>query len=217
MAAAVAVILAAFLIPRIAGGDTFVIATGSMEPTLPVGTFVVIRPVETDDIEIGDIINFRRTPGATYTITHRVVGIDEYGNFTTRGDANPNDDGQLTTPDMVRGRLWYTIPWFGALATDHGTRMMALAAVGGVAALWFGYIAIRSAIEKRMRGGQRPSGCVCPCVCGGLPPNENSVDGESTTPDSRKGRNEADRPHRGSRARRHPARRGTRSRRAGSA
>jgi len=156
MAVAAAAVVFAWAIPMIVRGDTFVIATGSMTPTLPVHSFVVTRPVDTEDIRVGDILNFRRTPAATETVTHRVVGIDENGHFITRGDANDADDATTIPPSQVLGRYWYTVPFIGPLTSNPTVRMIALAVVGGLGLAWGGYqyqVTKRNKVEQDQQVG----------------------------------------------------------------
>ena len=46
------------------------VASGSMEPQIKTGSLVVTRPVEPDEIAVGDIITFKSASGGTM-ITHR--------------------------------------------------------------------------------------------------------------------------------------------------
>lgn len=67
------------------------IITGSMTPTMPVGTVVIVKNIDIAQVEIGDVITF--TQGAS-NITHRVVEkeITEHNNVVlkTQGDAAEN-------------------------------------------------------------------------------------------------------------------------------
>ena len=53
---AVAVVGAAVLVPRLTGSTPMTVLTGSMAPSYPPGTLVVVRPGPADDIAIGDEI-----------------------------------------------------------------------------------------------------------------------------------------------------------------
>lgn len=68
--------------------DLMRVANGSMEPTLPVGSFIIVQEQEAYDI--GDVISFRADDG--HVVTHRLVQYDEGGTLITKGDANPTDD-----------------------------------------------------------------------------------------------------------------------------
>ena len=58
------------------GWSVLTVPTGSMEPTIPVGAAVVVRPVPTDRVEVGDVIVFH-APGTGMLTVHRVVERSE--------------------------------------------------------------------------------------------------------------------------------------------
>ena len=57
-------------LPALFGYEVYSVTSGSMEPTLPVGSVIYVRPVEPETVRAGDIIAFYSD--AT-VITHRVV------------------------------------------------------------------------------------------------------------------------------------------------
>ncbi len=93
------------------GYSCFRVATGSMEPTLPVGTLLIVKRTAPEKIAEGEIITFLSPdpsiPGKT--VTHRVAGIADDGAggrmFETRGDANPSSDRYFVSGDAVIGRV----------------------------------------------------------------------------------------------------------------
>ncbi len=62
----------------------YVIHTGSMDPTFPVKTAVIVREGR---YHVGQPVSFITGPGGT-VITHRLVAISTHGVITTKGDAN---------------------------------------------------------------------------------------------------------------------------------
>lgn len=102
--------------PKVWGYNSFIIYSGSMEPTISVGSLVVGRPVDVQEVDLGDIIIFRAPGDADITITHRVVGVREDDGvryFQTKGDAVDGAD-----PEEVRlqGRVYkfaYELPYLG--------------------------------------------------------------------------------------------------------
>src|SRR5262245_30588379 len=110
-----AALLAAVIVPRIAGGTSYTVLTGSMEPTLPPGTLIVVRP--SDDIQIGDVITFQLRSGEPEVATHRVVGVGtSVGGervYMTQGDASDAPDPERVRDVQVRGELWYRVPYLG--------------------------------------------------------------------------------------------------------
>ena len=55
----------------------FRVVTGSMEPAIPVGSLLVSQKADIEEIQLGDIVNFRSKDMGMLgiTITHRVVNI----------------------------------------------------------------------------------------------------------------------------------------------
>src|SRR4051812_37968410 len=63
------------LIPAVTRSTPYTILTSSMEPGLPPGTLVVVKPIDPDDIRIGTIITFQLKSGEPEMVTHRVIAI----------------------------------------------------------------------------------------------------------------------------------------------
>lgn len=86
-------------------GHKFLIVTGgSMEPTYPLGSGIIIKTVNTDDIKPGMPVTFQSVEG-TLT-THRVIArhtIDKHDYVQTQGDANPDPDPNFANVDAVIG------------------------------------------------------------------------------------------------------------------
>jgi signal peptidase len=102
------------VIPDLISGDTQILTvmSDSMSPDINAGDMVIIRSVDSDGIKVGDIITYApRTYGIV--VTHRVVGIDDAGNFVMKGDANTRNDINTVKPEQVIGRCELTIPYFG--------------------------------------------------------------------------------------------------------
>ncbi len=112
-----ALLLAALMVvPTLLGFERYVIVSGSMVPTIPVGSVVYDEVVPVGDIEVGDIITFVPPPeyGIDDPVTHRVVKITSAGKnsshpgeriFQTKGDANEDVDPWemvLDGPDQAR-------------------------------------------------------------------------------------------------------------------
>lgn len=115
--AVVAAIVVSVLIPRVAGATPYTILTGSMRPTMPPGTLVVMKPAEPEDIGIGTVITYQLRSGKSTVVTHRVVstvlGGDGEISFRTRGDANEATDLKPVRPVQIKGALWYKVPYLG--------------------------------------------------------------------------------------------------------
>ena len=78
------------------GYRSFAILTGSMAPTLPVGSLIVTKGVAGAAVGPGDVITYPLPSDPSVDVTHRVVstGRDAAGAFlVTKGDANAVTDG----------------------------------------------------------------------------------------------------------------------------
>jgi len=109
-------ILILFYRPVSLGGDTqyFFVSSGSMEPTVPVGSIVVVKPVGLTTLKEGDIICFGDLQ-EQLIITHRIVEIT-YDGFITKGDANEESDPFIVEKKDVIGKVVFTIPYLGYLS-----------------------------------------------------------------------------------------------------
>jgi signal peptidase I len=100
------------------GWEFDAVLSGSMEPVYHVGGLVVFRPVDTTQLEIGDIISFK-WPGANVPVCHRIITITEENGSTyyqTKGDANEDPDPERVLPEYVKGTGVLHIPYVGRLA-----------------------------------------------------------------------------------------------------
>lgn len=113
---ALAVVAILMIIPQATGGAALTILSGSMTPTYPVGSVVVVQPVPPEAIEVGDVITYATADSLT---THRVaeIGESEEGTltFTTKGDANRGADKEPVAAEAVRGRVLFHVPHLGRL------------------------------------------------------------------------------------------------------
>ena len=100
-------------IPDIFGFKTFVIVSKSMEPTISVGDTIVVKEVNPEDLNLGDIISFRDGDSIN---THRITEIvSDSGKkkFRTKGDNNKNIDKELVTASKIEGKYQLRIKGFG--------------------------------------------------------------------------------------------------------
>jgi len=109
------IIVAVFLLfyrPVALAGDTLYepVYSGSMEPTIPVGSIVLIKPANPETLKIGDIICFKLSQPTS--ITHRIINITNEG-FITKGDANEDPDMWTVKKENVIGKVISTIPYIG--------------------------------------------------------------------------------------------------------
>ena len=117
--------------------------SGSMRPTLPVGSLAVDRVVQASEVRVGDVITFANPYEPRKLVTHRVVAVvrTPHGlGYRTRGDANPErDPWTIRLPARV-GRVSFDVPWAGYALIYAKTRevrtalilLAALSILGGV-------------------------------------------------------------------------------------
>jgi signal peptidase len=114
---AVVVPFAIHAMPGLIGANhSFVVLSGSMEPTISPGDVVVVEEVPPGEIERGDVITYAEGRAGTPPTTHRVVEIrrTEAGpRFVTQGDANEEPDPSAIEADRVIGARSLVIPYVG--------------------------------------------------------------------------------------------------------
>lgn len=94
-----------------------VVATGSMEPMIKPGDVILVHRVKPQDLQIGDVIQFRR---GNILISHRIIDIVEENQKTrqlpgylTKGDNNTIEDKEPVRPEDVKGKVIQVIPKIG--------------------------------------------------------------------------------------------------------
>ena len=97
------------------GLKAYAITSGSMEPAIKTGSLVFTTSSE--NISVGDIITFKDFRG-NKIVTHRVTGTEidqDTGEieYTTKGDANEEDDYATVEKEDVSGKLILAIPYLG--------------------------------------------------------------------------------------------------------
>lgn len=98
--------------PEIMGYTVFRVTTGSMEPTYPVDTLIIVKRTDPAKIQTGDIISFYSSDPALggAVNTHRVVSAEQDEGqwiYRTKGDANNTVDPYEVRSDDLLGRVIY--------------------------------------------------------------------------------------------------------------
>ena len=126
--------LATFLVATwLLGWQLQAVLSGSMAPTYPVGSLLVVGQIDASEVRAGMPIVFEDplTPGRI--VTHRVVAPvpADASAFRTRGDANPAPDPAVVPARLVRGRVLWSVAGLGAvlgwLAWPNGFALLVLA------------------------------------------------------------------------------------------
>jgi signal peptidase I len=148
------------LIPRLTGWVPLTILTGSMEPTIPTGSQVVVRTIDGEadaaNLDIGDVVTFMPYPQDPTLVTHRIVSrtLSPGGDvsFGTQGDANDAVDSWTLTATQLRGVVQYHVPYAGYLATalDGNQKQTGVGAVAA-ALLAYAVVQLAGAVRERRR------------------------------------------------------------------
>ncbi|MAG36544.1 MAG: signal peptidase I [Dehalococcoidia bacterium] len=105
-------------LPNLWGWRSYIVMTGSMKPTISVGSVVVAEPVSLDQLRPEDIITFSRAEEPDVIITHRIYAVVTFAGstqLTTKGDANDVPDSWYVGEDDRVERVVYHAPLIGHL------------------------------------------------------------------------------------------------------
>jgi signal peptidase I len=102
---------ALLVLPRVSSFDVLIVRGGSMEPTIHLGSIVLVDRSSRSPA-VGTATAFRDGNGAI--VTHRVISIDTNG-FETKGDANAKADLGRRSPNQVYGTVTFSVPFVGYL------------------------------------------------------------------------------------------------------
>ena len=113
----------------ILGYRLFYVASGSMEPTLPVHSLLIVK--ESREYQVGDIVTFysKDTAISGRPNTHRIIAKDEGTGqpaYLTQGDANPSPDADTITDADIIGKVCFSLKSpgiFGTLVGVLSTRL----------------------------------------------------------------------------------------------
>jgi len=88
------------------GKSVLKVVTGSMEPSIHVGDYIVVEKTDADNLTEGDIISFysEQSDIRGLLVTHRIVGKADDGSYITKGDANPVSDTVTVQKDKIVGK-----------------------------------------------------------------------------------------------------------------
>ena len=107
-------------VPGIFGYKPMMVMTESMEDYILAGDLIVVKDVDTTNLEIGDVITFFDPLGnGTTTVTHRIIDIinDDTGLwFQTQGDNNDTPDREWVNASEVVGIYVFRIPLVAHIA-----------------------------------------------------------------------------------------------------
>jgi signal peptidase I len=110
--------LATFLVATwLLGWQLQAVLSGSMSPTYPVGSLLVVGQIDASDVRAGMPIVFEDPQQPGRIVTHRVVAPvpDDASAFRTRGDANAAMDPVAIPARLVRGKVLWSVSVLGGL------------------------------------------------------------------------------------------------------
>ncbi|GAA2237434.1 signal peptidase I [Herbiconiux moechotypicola] len=154
--------VATVLVPAAVGGRPLTVLTQSMEPTLPPGTLVIVRPEAAADIRLGDVLTYQLVSGEPAVVSHRVVGktvsTDGSTTFVTRGDNNDVADEKPVQEVQIVGTVWYSVPLLGWVNTAVNGEARGVIVPVAVALLfgYAGWTVLSTVLERRRRRRERP-------------------------------------------------------------
>lgn len=107
----------AYALLFLAGYRPVVVYSGSMEPTLGVGSLALVERVPSAQVRVRDVLTFADPGRPGRLVTHRVVEKVERPEggvaYRTKGDANTHrDPWAIALPDDA-GRLAFDVPYVG--------------------------------------------------------------------------------------------------------
>lgn len=138
--------------PSVLGYRLFVVDSGSMSPTLKIGTLTIVKEVEPVEIEKGNIITYYGS--GTSVVTHRVVDIENGGaSFITKGDANETEDPLALDSNKLIGKVIFSIPYIGLLLkllkTKAGLVVIGIIVLIGIITQTFGVKKDKNNIDSK--------------------------------------------------------------------
>lgn len=99
------------VLPAVVGWHPTNVMTGSMEPRIQPGDVVVARPVETGNLQIGQVLLVTDPDHQGRLRLHRLEDITDTGHLVLKGDANAQADSTPVDPAAVHGVAALRIPW----------------------------------------------------------------------------------------------------------
>lgn len=105
-------------VPAILGYRMLHVVSGSMEPAIESGSYIIIKETSLSELAVGDVITFVSEEPAIYGMynTHRIYDIckDTYSGETlyiTKGDAYEEPDSYVVSGDQIVGKMVKILPY----------------------------------------------------------------------------------------------------------
>jgi signal peptidase len=153
VAGAVVIFVAGYAALLVAGYKPVAVYSGSMRPTLGVGSLAVDRVVSAHSVRVGDVITFNDPYVKGRLVTHRVVKIVQTKHglaYRTKGDANAARDPWAIRLEGQVGRVAFQVPVAGYVLWYAHTRE-----VRGVLLTMFALFLLLGVLRWIWRSGAR--------------------------------------------------------------
>jgi len=107
------------------GNKLLVVTSGSMQSAIGAGSLVLVTPMREilspigenlKNLEVGDVITFKKNNNPNVLVTHRVNSVTVKDNQTlveTKGDANNVPDMEKVQTESIVGKVLFAIPFLG--------------------------------------------------------------------------------------------------------
>ncbi len=156
--AVMALILIFSAVPIRGGIKTLATLSGSMEPEIPTGSLVVIKPAK--DYRVGDVITFGENTRTKSPTTHRIFEIKERDgtkSYITKGDANNEPDDKPVTEKEIIGKVLFSLPYAGyaAAATQKPLGFLLMVIIPSVIIIYEEILSIKSELANILNERRR--------------------------------------------------------------
>ena len=144
-------------IAPLTGYQLFIVGGGSMEPSIPIGSLVVVSQIDASTVAVGDVITIRADNGVV--VTHRVirvVNLAEGRFYATKGDANQNPDGSLVPARAIVGKAGRYVPLAGYAQEYLSTFAGFVAALGVLGGILLVHVLLET-LEPNSSGSPSPA------------------------------------------------------------
>lgn len=112
----VAGLLVGSMLPIPGNIEIKIVKSGSMEPAIPTGSLVIVKPSASFAYNVGDVITFGADTKKEVPTTHRIVAVQGTPSeriFVTKGDANEDIDQESVALSEVIGKVLWSVPGAG--------------------------------------------------------------------------------------------------------
>lgn len=99
-------------VPVLFGQISTTVMSDSMEPGLRAGDVVILKPVTSDQVKLGQVVLVDDPDIPGRLRLHRLLDVRR-GDLVLKGDANATPDSSFVTADKLHGVGWLRVPWIG--------------------------------------------------------------------------------------------------------